>query len=134
MLQGELIPLQEGNKELMQQRRVLLFLNSLSLRDNYFSLPTCSESPRSGGRALRHAVGPQPVVQPPGRYEMRHEWSVRREWKLSSGSQANSVAGGPLLTMTALPLINMHFLIPVCFSLLCNRVYQTGMGVSPNGT
>lgn len=87
-----------------------------------------------GGRVLRRAVGLRPVAEPPGRYETRHEWSVRREWKLSTGSQAGSLAGGPLLTMTALPLINTHFLILVCFSLLCNLLYQTGMGVSPNGT
>lgn len=42
--------------------------------------------------------------------------------------------GCPLLMMTALPLINTHFLISVCSSLLCNLLCQTGMGVSPSGT
>lgn len=92
-----------------------------------------AEGGARGVRVPRGAVGPRPVLGPPGRFETRHEWSVRREWK-STGSQAGSPAGGPLLTMTALPLINTRFLIPVCFSLLCNLLYQTGMGVSPTGT
>lgn len=92
-----------------------------------------SQEAAQGGWESHAGPGPWPALGPPGRDETRHEWSVRREWK-STGSQAGCPAGGPLLTMTALPLINTHFLIPICSSLLCNLLYQTGMGVSPTGT
>lgn len=81
----------------------------------------------------RGAVGPQPVSSLQG--------GMKRGMNGVLGENGNPLAprpallrGGPLLTMTALPLINTHFLIPICFSLLCNLLYQTGMGVSPTGT
>lgn len=103
------------------------------MRRQHLPLSTQQQISQKAPRGRWESVGPRPVSGPPGRDETRHEWSVSREWK-STGSQAGSPAGGPLLTMTALPLINTHFLIPICFSLLCNLLYQTGMGVSPTGT
>lgn len=134
---GLAAPPREENKEHESKGRCSFSIHYLYETTTSLYFPPTTNIAEGGARGVRVpccAVGLRPVVEPRGRYETRDEWSVRREWKLSTGSQAGSLAGGRLLTMTALSLINTRFLIPVCFSLLCNLLYQTGMGVSPNGT